>query len=285
MSETVPALPDFCWPVDWGCISAEEVEAMDPDVKARAEALAAQTLRSLTAYQVGGCPIWVRPCAEGCGGSSYMAAPVGGGGSDALGAPIGGTGWWPHVGDGGTWVNTWCGCGGSGCSCTTVSEVILPGPVGRVDKVLIDGAELDPGAYRVDDGNRLVRTDGGTWPKCQDMGAPVGQDGTFAVLYLRGAPVDGLGAWVAGVLAHEFALACTGTKCRLPAGVTSIARQGVTWDIPSGVFESGLTGITEVDAWVRAWNPNRVRVPSTVWAPGMPGSGTRATTWAKVMGS
>ncbi len=284
MSETMPALPDLCWPVDWGCVSEEYLEGLDEKVKARAEALATQTLRALTAYQVGGCPVWVRPCAEGCRGGSYLAAPVGGGGSDALGAPIGGTAWWPHVGAGGMWVNTWCGCGGSGCSCTTVSEVILPGPVGRVDQVLIDGAELAPDAYRVDGGNRLVRTDGGSWPKCQDMGARLGQDSTFGVLYLRGNPVDGLGSWVAGVLAKEFADACKGGKCRLPKGVTSIARQGVTLDIPTGLFESGLTGITEVDAWLRAWNPYGVKVPSTVWSPNMPGSGARTTTWAKVMG-
>jgi hypothetical protein len=282
VSETVPALPGLCWPVDWGCVPDDELAEIDEKVKARAEALAAQTLRALTAYQVGGCPIWVRPCAAGCGpAGSFIAAPLLGGNAGALGAPVGP--WWPHI-ENGSWVNTWCGCGAQGCSCTTVPEVVLPGPVGGIEKVLIDGAELDPAAYRVDQGNRLVRTDGGTWPRCQDMTAAPDADGAFAVLYVHGYPVDGLGSWVAGVLAHEFALACTGGKCKLPAGVTSIARQGVTLDIPTGLFESGLTGITEVDAWVRAWNPYHLITPPTVWAPGMPESRARTTTWSKVVG-
>ena len=62
---------------------------------------------------------------------------------------------------------------------------------------------------------------------------------TFSVTYLNGYPVDGLGAYAAGVLAMEFAKACTGGKCRLPAGVTSVARQGVSLQIATGAFPAG----------------------------------------------
>jgi hypothetical protein len=263
----LPPLPDLCWPVDWSCADPSWVEDMDPGVKARAEALAVSTLRSLTAYQVGGCPVTVRPCAESCGRTSYVAAPVLSGTSSALGGPVGQ--WWPHIDAGGDWTNTACGCT-SGCSCEFVPEVILPGPVGRVDSVYLDGAELDPNAYRVDNGNRLVRMDGGVWPSCQHMARPLGAPGTFGVTYLQGIPVDGLGAFVAGKLAVEFAMACSGGQCALPSGVTSIARQGVTMEVSTGMFPGNVTGIVEVDAWVRIWNPNALVMPSTVWSPDVP---------------
>lgn len=279
---TVPAMPQMCWPVDWGCVDKDVVDEMPPALKARSEALAVSVLRSLTAYQVGGCPVVLRPCAQGCANpGSWLAAPVLGGDSSALGAPVGP--WWAHIDVTGQWVNTSCGCGVHGCSCTRVPEVVLPGPVGHVVRVMIDGAELDPSAYRVDDGNRLVRTDGEQWPRCQDMLAAPDQVGAFTVEYLNANPVDGLGAWVAGVLAYEFSLACTGGACRLPRGVTSIARQGVSMNIPTGAFDDGLTGIEEVDAWVRTWNPNRLKMPVTVWSPDV-GSRARRTSWSKVMG-
>lgn len=284
MSEPVvlPALPDLCWPVDWSCVPAAELDGMDEGLRARAEVMAAQVLRSLTAYRVGGCPIVVRPCASGCGPTgSYMAAPTVGANADALGGPV--AQWWPHV-ESGAWVNTSCGCTSSGCGCSVVPEVQLPGPVGYVAEVRVDGQVLAASAYRVDDGYRLVRTDGGSWPKCQDMAAGIDQEGAFSVEYLQGYPVDGLGSWVAGVLANEFALACNGSKCRLPAGVTTIARQGVSMDLVTGAFSTGLTGITEVDAWVRAWNPNHLVMPTTVWAPGLASAKARTTTWQRAVG-
>jgi hypothetical protein len=261
--EQVPALPDACWPVDWGCADQTWLDELDATVKARSEAMATQVLRSLTAYQVGGCPIVVRPCSVGCGGGSYTQAPVAGGDHGALGGQVGQ--WWPHI-EAGQWVNTACGCT-TACSCTYVPEVLLPAPVGGIVSVTIDGATLDPSAYRVDDGNRLVRTDGEAWPKCQDMAAPAGEVGTFAVTYFNGALVDGLGAWIAGILAVEFAKACTGGKCRLPSGVQTISRLGVTMEIPSGMFSNGTTGIREVDAWLATWNPYAAKMPSQVWSP------------------
>lgn len=277
MSEpTIPALPDLCWPVSWACVSPEWLEALDADVRARAEALATSTLRSLTAYQVGGCPVIVRPCAEGCAPPRYMEAVVTSASAGALGARVGP--WWPHINVDGKWVNSGCGCTAP-CSCTFVPEVILPAPVGRVDEVMIDGAVLDPSTYRVDNGNRLVRTDGGVWPKCQDMAAPHDADGAFSVTYLNAWPVDGLGAYAAGKLAYEFAQACTGGVCGLPNGVQSISRLGVTLEIPLGMFENGVTGITEVDAWVRTYNPYALKMPSTVWTPRS--NRTRQTTWGR----
>lgn len=273
----LPALPDACWPVDWACADAAFVEALDPSVKARSEAMATQVLRSLTGFVVGGCPIVVRPCAKSCGNGagSWLVAPVVGSHSTALGAQVGP--WWASIDVDGQWINTSCGCT-TPCSCTAVPEVILPSPVGGVVSVSLDGAELDPSAYRVDNGNRLVRVDGGIWPRCQDMTANVDQPGTFAVTFYNNYRPDGLASFVAGIMANEFAKSCTGGKCRLPSGVQTISRLGVSMEIPSGMFDNGLTGIREVDAWVRLWNPYSLKSPSSVWSPDL-GRARRTTAW------
>lgn len=260
MSE-IPALRDECWPVDTGCCSGWD--DYSAEVQARAEALAVQTLRALTGYQVGGCPIVLRPCSPRCVPSSI----------DWYGT--GGT-FRPHITGSGVWVNS-CGCA-SDCSCSTVREIVLPDPVGAVIEVTVDGVPLPPTAYRVDNGNRLVRMDGEPWPACQEMGKPAGEVGTFTVEYLPAEPVDGLGAYAAGLLACEFAKACSGKKCTLPSGVTQIVRQGVNMTIASGAFTDGLTGIREVDAYITRFNPHGLKMASAVWSPDLkPG---RITTWS-----
>lgn len=251
---TLPPLPEFCWPVDEGCCA--ELANYSVEVQNRAKALATQTLHMLTGYRVGGCPQTVRPCRKDCTGEGYYTSwgsyirlmnPV-------LVAP-------------GTWLNIPCGCGQNPCGCKELCEIELPGPVGFVASVWVDGAEVPSTAYRVDDGKWLVRIDGECWPDCQDLEAGPFDAGAFSITYLQGIPVDGLGAYAAGVLACEFAKACSGGKCRLPSGVTSIVRQGVSYDFASGVFSDGLTGIREVDAWVAIYNPFHAKMASTVWTP------------------
>lgn len=255
-----------CWDVDWSCADKAWFDELDEGVVRRAESLAWSTIRSLSAYQVGNCPTTVRPCARRCMQDST---------------------WWmtgttgllnPQVVDG-NWVNTSCGCK-TPCSCTYVPTVVLPGPVGRVDEVIVDGVVLDPLAYRVDNAGELVRVDGGHWPACQDMTAACGQPGSFCVTYVRGAVPDETGCWVAGMLATEFAKACTGGKCRLPAGVTQVTRQGVSFTIGTGPFPGGVTGIREVDAYIELFNPNHLTQAPTVWSPDV--RPARRTTWQAV---
>lgn len=264
MTEEIPALPDSCWPVDWGCADQAWLDALDPAVQDRSAAMATQVLRALTGYQVGGCPITVRPCSFGCGGGSYTQAPLTGSNAGALGVQVGP--WWAQLDVDGQWINTSCGCT-TDCSCSYVPEVLLPAPVGGIVAVFVDGVELPGTSYRVDNGNRLVRTDGLAWPRCQDLTAGPTEPGAFSVTLFNNVRPDGLGAWVAGIMAVEFAKSCTGGKCRLPSGVQSIARLGVSMEIPSGLFENGLTGIREVDMWVRVWNPYQLRTPAQVWSP------------------
>lgn len=247
VTPTLPALPDLCWPIDEGC--CDDFDNYAPSVRARAKTLAAQTMRALTAGRVGGCAIKVRPCSAAyCDGAGVYWEQ----------------GYLRPVNWSGTWTNMACGCLNA---CYHGGGIELQGPVGRIDEVKVDGTVLAPTAYYLR-GRHLYRTDGTAWPTTQNMTVPDTQTGTFSITYLRAYPVDGLGAYAAGILACEFAKACSGGKCRLPSGVTEISRAGVTMTIASGAFPDGLTGIREVDAYIMAWNPNRARQASEVWSPG-----------------
>jgi len=263
------ALDGVCYPdtTDWTCAYPdnedgspnETLDAMDPMVRARAEALAWRTIATLTAYQVAPCPITVRPCRRGCNTAvTYYESRVTSGGQ------TGGT--FNPVLSGGVWTNT-CGCTSDPCSCGQMCEIFLPGPVGGIVDVTLNGAVLDPTAYRVDNGDRLVRQDGECWPPCQDMNAQIGTDNTWSVTYYMGAAPDGLTNWIAGLLAVEYAKACTGGKCRLPSGVTMVTRQGVTLELQTGMFPNGATGIREVDAWLAGINPYGLKQPPRISSP------------------
>lgn len=228
----LPPLPDNCWPIDNSVCAT--LHAYPEDVATRAEALAGQTLRLLTGSVVGGCPITVIP-------SAPCRTPV----AHSAFQPVN----W-----GGSWYNT--------CPCQVQSNRIrLDGPVGRVDEVTIDGVPLAPANYRVESALWLVRTDGQNWPVTPDEG--------FTVTYLHGWPVDGLGAVAGGLLACEYAKAIIGDKnCRLPRNVREINRQGISMVLTAELFPDGLTGIREVDAFIRSYNPYALRTAPSVHVPG-----------------
>lgn len=145
--------------------------------------------------------------------------------------------------------------------------ILLEAPVGRIDSVTVLGLPLDPSAYVVENGNLLVRTDGGGWPTAG-----------LAVTYQNSYPADTLAQHVAGVLALEYLRLMTTGKCRLPAGVTNIARQGVTMEIETGMFPNGLTQVPEVDVWIKRWNPNALKSKPRVITPDLPEH--RRVTWS-----
>jgi hypothetical protein len=264
---TPPDLPDFCWPVDWGCNAQYAADPTNADTVLMAEAMAVQTLRALTAYRVGGCPVTVRPCVRRCSPGTTLLAPVGSQGTGLAG---------PFIVDG-AWFNS-CGCRtADSCGCGTIQEIILPGPVGSVLEVKLGSVALDPSAYRVDNDTRLVRTDGEPWPGCQDMNLPAGEEGTFSITYTQGATVDGLASAAAGALAYELAQASCGGPCNLPPGVTSVVRQGTSMAIEPGSFPAGLTGIFVVDAFIRYWNPYLSTGAPDVFSPDIPRP--RRQTW------
>lgn len=257
---------DVCYPegTDWSCAyTPEELAELDPVVVERAEALAWSTLAALTGFRLSLCPITIRPCASRCNMQTWYVAPVGSG--NFAGAPPG-SAFSPYVSNG-AWFNA-CGCVSSwDCSCSTLCEVILPSTVGGITEVWLDGAVLDPTAYRVDNGNRLVRVDGECFPACQDMSINDRADGGLWVTYYPGVGPNDLFRYAAGVLANEFYKACSGKDCRLPSGVTNITRAGITMEVAPGTFPGGMTGIAEVDAVIRIYNPYALKSPPRVLSP------------------
>lgn len=278
MPDELPDLADYCWPVNaelcgsgWDEYVVEPDPDADPPVegvprfsdaqKAYAISMAGQTMRLLTGFRVGGCPITVRPCQQGCSLPTYRTYPVAGAGS---------TPWYP-VQYGGDWLNIACGLHLGACGCTTVREVRLASIVGAVTEVKVDGAILDSSAYRLDAGGLLVRTDGEGWPLQQHIEDPDSEPGTWSVTYVPGELVDGQGAAAAGLLALEYAKACVSAgDCQLPSGVQTISRGGVTMTLSADVFPGGRTGIQAVDAYLERWNPNGLRSRPLVWSPDRP---------------
>jgi hypothetical protein len=123
--------------------------------------------------------------------------------------------------------------------------IYLEAPVGEVVSVTVAGLPLDASAYAVENGNLLVRTDGGGWPT-----------GSLSVTYQNSYPADSLAQRVAGVLALEYyRMISGGQKCRLSSRVTSVARQGITMEIEPGLFPNNETGVPEVDHFIKQWNP------------------------------
>lgn len=245
MSVTVPEYTGCAWPVDPACLGADW-DSYETPIKDRAVALTSETLHRLTGNRVGGCPVTLRPLAQGapCPPGYYSGGVF-----------------TPYINTFGDWVN--------GCGSAQHCEIALPRPVGRVDEVKVDGTALNASDYRVDSGNLLTWQGAGAcpWSKAllQDPTVPDSEPGTISVTYLNAYEVDGNGAYAAGLLAVEFAKACMGAKdCRLPRGVQTISRDGTSVQLISGAFPDGKTGIREVDSYTALWNP-RGQQPSAVW--------------------
>jgi hypothetical protein len=246
---TVPrSSPCQPWPLDTSCCAGWA--DLPEQVRGYATGAAERLLWALSGRRLGLCEVVVRPCRRRC--------------TDQV---IAGSLWWRLAG--GWWLAS-CGCpAGTRCGCDA-ARLALPGPVHQVSAVRVDGTELPETAYRVDAGRWLVRQDGHPWPHCQDLNTPADSVGTFEVRYQRGRPVRPDAAAAAGVYACEVAKACTGDRdCRLPQRVASIARQGIDVEFldPTVLANKGLTGIPEVDSWLRAVNPDQLPTPARVWSP------------------
>lgn len=244
------------WTIDTSC--CPDWGTYTNTVRDRATSWATYMLWVLTGRRFGTCSVTVRPCGTDCayyGGG--MAYPVT---ADGLG-----TVWGPYIRDG-SWFN--CGCAGA-CSCRPRCSVLLPGPVAAVTEVLVDGAVIPASNYRVDNRGILIGMEGQCFPTCQDMNLAGDVTGTFEVTYLRGTPLPMAGSIAAGILACEFAKSCVGSACGLPQNVQSITRQGIEVQMidPGQLTQNGLTGIHDVDLFIKAVNPNGLRSRPRVWSP------------------
>jgi len=259
----IAAVPGPCvWPIDVSCDTAWS--SYTPEQQARATALAVYVLDALTGRQFAQCPVTVRPCGPSCGlYSGYQTFPAG-----APSGTVPGPWMSPYVANG-VWRN--CACAG-GCDCAPACRVDLGIPVAAITEVKVNGNVLDPASYGLV-GQWLARTDGGPcWPACQDPSRPDTEDGTFSVTFQPGRPLPLSGQIAAGMLASEFAKACAGAACGLPAQIASLSRQGVDVEFvdPQTVFTDGRTGIREVDLFITAANPYGLKRRARVMSPDLP---------------
>lgn len=271
-----------CYPpgTDWSCKYDEASFAQLDEAKVQiAEASAWLSLMALTGGQIAFCPITVRPCRAGCRPpGTWMVAPVLSSGSFAGVRPGVYSGFAPYIGASGAWVNS-CGCAPADCGCEALEEVILPGPIGDIVEVWLDGEALDPDAYRVDNGDRLVRVDGGTWPSCQDLAQDAHGLEAFSVTYYKGAAPDNVILFAAGLLAAEFYAGCTGGDCALPKQVVAVSRNGVSMELEAGLFPGGKTNLPTVDLLIETYNPFGLRVAPVIASPDTIRRQPRMTTW------
>jgi hypothetical protein len=238
------------WPLDTtGCKGWTDFEEATRTV---ATAAATEVLWALSGRRFGLCSSTVRPCRRGDRDAWLRWEPW-------LTLPYG------------SLAISFCGCAGWSCSCMPPGcEVSLPGPVNDVTRVLVDGQVVPAAAYVVYDRRWLVRVDGDCWPDRQDLTVADDQPGAWAVTFRRGVPVPKGGQLAAGQYACEVAKAISADNtCRLPRRVQSLVRQGVqqTFVDPAQLAKDGMTGLPEVDQWLRAVNPHRLPRDSVVWSP------------------
>src|SRR5690554_1022583 len=172
-----------CAPWDYLCArfpndpTEEEQLIIDQSVLTATEILWKRTKR-----QFGTCEYTLRPCKEDCLPSGPFIPQAGWTDVSGWSYPF------PAL-IGGAWVNLACGKCETGCSCSAISEVKLPYPISSITQVLIDGEELPDDAYRVDEYQYLVRTDGGEWPACNDLNLSDTEPGTWSVTAQYGQEV------------------------------------------------------------------------------------------------
>ena len=242
--------------VDPSCLDPEEWNAATPSQQDYALEAARAMLNALTAGEAANCPVLLRPCRV----ADCM---------ESFDWHYDGVTWAPRL-MAGVWTNTLgCGCD-TGCQHeSTQMSLPLPRGVAEVVEVWIDGALVDPSRYHVS-GRWLVRSDGLAWPQRQDMDRDyMSEPETFAVIYRPGRALGLMGERALGSLVREFLRACSGSKkCSLPAGIQTLTRQGVTYDVQRDGVADGVIGIREVDFYVATINPYRLRQAPAVYVPG-----------------
>jgi hypothetical protein len=249
------------WTIDTSCVP--DWSTFSPALQTLATNWAIRQLWQLSGRRFSACEITVRPCQP----AQWQSYETFGVWRDDMGGSGAGS-WIPYVGTDGQWRN--CSCSGW-CCCRPACEVWLPGPVASITSVTVDGVTLATG-WRVEDLSFLVREDGGCWPDCQDFNLPAGAVGTFVVTYVRGDPVPDDAAIAVGKLAGEYAKFCTGGTCALSPTITSLSRDGVSFEVvtPQQNPQYAPTGVAVADAWLRAVNPSGLRQRPRVETPDLP---------------
>lgn len=248
------------WEVMWPCT----VDCSSPEITGMAVEVATEVVWALSGRQFGLCTVTLRPCRAECGDYPWP--------SDGMNWNQWGGGWINPTLVAGQWFNVVCGRCTTGCSCSSISEIVLPAPVHDVVQVKVDGVVVSGSGYRLDDNRNLVRL-GADWPLCNDLSLDDTQPGTWSVTARYGLEVPAGGTWAVGELACELVKAmCGGEDCRLPRNVTQLIRQGATLQFPDikELLVSGLTGLYLVDQFIAVWNPNGLKRRSGTYSVDRP---------------
>jgi hypothetical protein len=161
-------------------------------------------------------------------------------------------------------------CGQVYCVCGR-KQLLLPGPVVSVDEVRLNGAVLVADVDYGVRGDYLVKRVG-AWPMRQHLARPDTEHGTFSVAFHSGEALPPGGVAAGNRLLRELVGASCGDDTCLPENVTQIQREGITIDVASieTLLVDGKIGVPEVDAWIAAVNPAKLRADSDVWSPDLP---------------
>lgn len=153
---------------------------------------------------------------------------------------------------------------GRGCGCGVLhTRIHLRGrPVTQVHRVISSGVELDPGSYRIVNGNQLEAALGVIWNPCN-----------VEVTYTHGLNLPAAGRMAAKSLAIELVKSYMGDEsCQLPSRTTAVTRQGVSFNMleDQSFLNSMKTSIYEVDLFLKVANPANATKPSRVFSPDVP---------------
>lgn len=123
------------------------------------------------------------------------------------------------------------------------------------------GRIIDPANYYLVDHSTIQAKAGVSWAPCN-----------IEVTYSYGSPPPAAGKAAARILAKEFVKLWNGDDCDLPARVTSITRQGVSYTLldSQDFIEEMRTGLYVVDLFLKSVNPDKARTKSRVFSPDVP---------------
>jgi len=162
-------------------------------------------------------------------------------------------------------------------ACNRVETVPLIWPVVSIGSVKVNGAVVTDW-FLLDDG--LLRRapnppDGCGWPAQQRLDLPDTEDDTFSVTYTHGIPIP---EWAKDACME---LACallegtlTGRCSRLPEGMTTLSRQGVSYSASAqaDALRDGMTPETlpAVVRFVALSGTASAKVPTGIYSPDLP---------------
>lgn len=159
------------------------------------------------------------------------------------------------------------------CSCEPLNGIDLgiASPIHAIWDVWVDGVMLDPSVYGIVDRKWLVRNDNQVWPTGTLNNNELADPHAFSATWAYGRPIPKGARNAAALLAAELAKACLGQVCQIPQHVSTVTREGITYQIVdvNAIIAEGSTGVALVDQWLAADRIGR-RPRAHIFVPGAP---------------